>query len=47
MSARRGLEQADVMLLALRRPRDYADLAGVAAGDGRVSSGKVGIILPW
>jgi putative transposase len=29
---------------ALRRPRDYADQAGGAAGGGRVSGGKVGII---
>jgi hypothetical protein len=27
---------------AARRPRDYADLAARAAGDGRVSGGKVG-----
>ena len=42
-----GLEQMELMLLALRRPQGYADQAGVAAGDGRVSGGKVGIILPW
>jgi hypothetical protein len=29
---------------ALRRPRDYADQGGEAAGGGRVSGGKVGII---
>src|SRR5215471_2590467 len=39
-----GLEQAQVVLVALRRPRDYADLAAGAAGGGREWAGKVGII---
>ena len=41
-----GLEQAQVVLGALRRPRDYADLAAGAAGGGRGRAGKVGIIRP-
>ena len=32
--------------IALRRPRDYADLAAGAAGGGLMSGGKVGIIRP-
>src|SRR5262249_58152370 len=38
------LEKAEVVLVALRRPRDYADLAAGAAGGGRGGAGKVGII---
>jgi putative transposase len=36
----------DPVLVPLRRPRDYADLAAGAAGGGREWAGKVGIIRP-